>query len=122
MNAETVLSLFVTLAILIAVFELLYWAITKGIGITINIPKPEVCGVFWLLFMFGIFLIAHKFPDPKMMVLGALVYAIHASYCNSFSLSRTKNSVTTPQQPTTPAAKPSAVIQQWTEDKPYDDK
>lgn len=119
MNVHILPSIFLTLLTVIVVFEFLYWFLTKRLGVIINVPKPEVCGVFWLLCMVGVFLVSRNLPDIKFMLIGVLIYALHASYCNSFSLSRTKNGTGNFQPPNRPPVKPPEVIQEWTEDEPY---
>ncbi len=121
MSTHNLLSLLLMFSILIATFEFLYWVITRWLGIVLSIPKAETCGIFWLISLIVTFVTAQNFPDLRMMICGVIVYALHATYCTSFSLSRTRKTTGNPVQNIKPTNKLPAVLQQWTEDE-FDEK
>ena len=98
MNWTDVLLIFVGLALLVAVFELMYWLLTQRIGVVVHVQKATLVGVFWLLAMIVTFLLRAG-PDLKVMLAGVVVYALHATLCDKFSVLRYGPGNTNPAQP-----------------------
>jgi len=98
MNWTDVLLIFVGLALLVAVFELMYWLLTQRIGVVVHVQKATLVGVFWLLAMIVTFLLRAG-PDLKVMLTGVVVYVLHAMLCDKFSVLRHGFWDTNPEKP-----------------------